>query len=79
MKITGFRCVSRKGKDVPCDTFGNNVAFSCENCSHPVLAIMRENQRGSDAVHPTECPKCHSKYWLAVNGNQRTIRLWVSN
>ena len=78
MKITGFRCVSTKGKDIPCDAFGNNAAFACGNCSHPVLGIIRENQRGSDSSHLAECPKCHYKYWLAVNGNQRTISLYIS-
>ncbi len=79
MKITGFRCVTRSGTDIPCDAFGNNIAFACQKCSHPVLGIMRKNQRGSDSSHLAECQKCHLKYWLLVDGNRKTISLWISN
>jgi len=53
--ITGFRCVNQKNEELPSDPFGNNVAFDCPKCGHPVLAIIRENQRGSDASHPAIC------------------------
>ena len=80
MKITGFRCVAANPKDIPSHAFGNNVAFACPDCGHPVLAIMLENQQGSDSDHPTECQKCHKKYWLSIDSSQETtLRLWISN
>jgi len=39
-RVTDFRCVDERGERVPCDAFGNNVAFNCPNCGHPILAII---------------------------------------
>jgi hypothetical protein len=53
--ITNFQCADEAGKAVSSDASGNNVAFGCPKCAHPVLTIARENQRASDASHPARC------------------------
>lgn len=46
-KVTGLQCIDEAGQAVACDAYGNNVAFRCLGCGGPVLAVIRENQRGS--------------------------------
>jgi uncharacterized protein with PIN domain len=65
--VTDFRCVDDQGFPVLCDAHGNNAAFRCLSCGGPVLVTFRENQRGSDAAHPTECRACHARYWLEAD------------
>jgi hypothetical protein len=65
--ITGFRCVDSSGQDIECDAFGNNVALKCPNCGHPILAIARENQRGSDSAHVVSCRRCDLACWIEVD------------
>ncbi len=66
MKITDYLIMDGSGTEIPADAHGNNVAFACAKCSHPVLAIALENQRGSDDMHPTECKGCGQAYFLDV-------------
>jgi len=66
VKITGFQCVNTDGKTIMADAHGNNLAFSCPKCSHPVLAVIREHQRGSSSSNPTVCKGCASSYWFEV-------------
>lgn len=40
-RVTDFECVDDTGHRILCDAFGNNVAFKCPNCAHPVLSIVR--------------------------------------
>lgn len=71
--VTNFSCVDEQGFEVACDPFGNNAAFRCLGCSWPVLATIRESQRGSDANHPTSCRACHSTYWLECREAERRL------
>src|ERR1035437_9926080 len=73
--ITGFLCVDESGQRLRCDAFGNNVAFSCVNCGHPMLAIIREHQRGSKASNPAVCPGCGLRVWFSVEPVCGRIRL----
>ena len=73
MKITGFLTMDGMGKEIAADTHGNNVAFACFNCGHPVLAIARENQRGSDEEHPADCKNCGEKYFLDVRAHMKKL------
>jgi uncharacterized protein with PIN domain len=73
--VTGFHCVDEAGLRVLCDAHGNNVALRCLSCGGPVLATILPNQRGSDAQHLTECPACHSQFW--VEDDQAAGRLTV--
>jgi hypothetical protein len=67
MKITDFLILSSDGgAEIRADAFGNNVAFSCRHCGHPVLATALENQRGSDEAHPSKCRGCGRGYFLEI-------------
>ncbi|MCL6271909.1 hypothetical protein M3P05_18480 [Sansalvadorimonas sp. 2012CJ34-2] len=46
MKITDFYILNGHGDAIEADAHGNNIAFSCFKCGHPVLAVALENQRG---------------------------------
>ncbi len=62
-KIKDFRCYF-DGKELPTDAFGNNAAFACPNCSHPVLLLTHDPyQRGMYEDNPSKCRKCGQKYW----------------
>jgi hypothetical protein len=65
--VTGARVIDEAGYPVLADPFGNNVAFRCLGCGAPVLATLRENQRGSEPARPSKCPACRAGYWLEAN------------
>jgi hypothetical protein len=67
-KVTGFGCIDEQGYPLACDAYGNNVAFRCPGCGGPVLAVIRENQRGSSPKKPSRCPGCGSRAWLELDG-----------
>lgn len=73
MKITGFLIMDGDGNEIPADAHGNNVAFSCSGCGHPVLATALDNQRGSDEDHPTECKGCGRRYFLDVRPHMEKL------
>jgi transcription elongation factor Elf1 len=73
MKITDFLIMDGDGNALPADAFGNNVAFACRGCGHPVLAIANENQRGSDEAHPTACKGCGRGYFLDVREGAQKV------
>ena len=66
MKITGFLVLDSDGREIPADPHGNNLAFSCMACGHPIVAVALENQRGSDEGHPATCKGCNAQYFLDV-------------
>ena len=66
MKITDFLIMDEAGTEIRADAFGNNVAFLCWQCGHPVLATALENQRGYDEEHPAVCRGCGRSYFLDV-------------
>lgn len=63
--VSGFNVWSQS-QPVPADAHGNNVAFACLNCAHPVLATLMQHQRGSSAEKPTQCLNCSGNYWVEV-------------
>lgn len=73
MKITGFLLMNSDGVEVSADCFGNNVAFSCPRCGHPVLATALVNQRGSDENHPSKCKGCGQGHFLDVREDAQKI------
>jgi transcription elongation factor Elf1 len=77
MKITGYLVMDGGGTEVRADAFGNNVAFACAKCGHPVLATALENQRGSDEAHPSECKGCGRSYFLDVRPQAEKIYIHV--
>ena len=64
MEITDFLILDGDGVEIEADAFGANVAFSCPECLHPILANSLDNQRGSDQEHPTNCKGCGRLYFL---------------
>jgi len=74
-KVTDFRYIKYEQMTVRCDAFGNNVAFVCPKCGHPMLAIIREDQRGSDANNPAICRSCDFRCWLEANDVEKALKL----
>jgi hypothetical protein len=66
-RVSHLSCVDERDRPVPCDTFGNNVAFACPRCGHPMLAIAREHQRGSSPDNPARCRKCKYECWVEAD------------
>jgi len=64
MRVTDFGVVDSRGKKVDADPFGNNIAFACFCCKHPVLAIAREHHRGNSKENPAVCKGCGKKYFM---------------
>ncbi len=62
--VTGFSVVVESGTSVSADPHGNNVAFSCLVCNAPVLAVIREHQRGSGSQNPSVCTACGARFWV---------------
>lgn len=64
MRVTDFNVVDSRGKKVDADPFGNNIAFACFCCKHPVLAIARKHQRGNSKTNPAACRRCETRYFI---------------
>jgi len=75
MKITNFECCDAENNTVLVDAHGNNIAFICPDCGHPVLAVMLANQRGSSSEHSTSCKgmNCEFSCWFSVKDNKLII------
>jgi predicted RNA-binding Zn-ribbon protein involved in translation (DUF1610 family) len=43
---------------------GNNAAWTCPGCGHPVLFVYQNGRVGSSAASPTTCPGCGQTYSL---------------
>lgn len=74
--VTGLRCIDRDRNPVLCDCFGNNVAFRCLSCGGPVLAIVRDNQRGSSKENPAQCVACESRFYLELDQMQNKLVIY---
>jgi predicted RNA-binding Zn-ribbon protein involved in translation (DUF1610 family) len=76
-RVTDFRCVNENGDDVTCDAYGNNVAFKCRNCGHPMLAIVlpKQNRRGSNPDNPAVCRHCGFRVWVVAETAKKLLRL----
>ena len=71
--VTGFTCIGESGDPVPADAYGNNVAFRCAECGAPILAVVREHQRGAGPDNPSECRECGTKFWVALGITPRQL------
>ncbi|MDO6709035.1 hypothetical protein [Photobacterium sp. 1_MG-2023] len=81
MKITGFDVFGEDGEILNADSHGNNVAFNCFVCGHPVLAVCLVNQRGSDDEHPAHCKgaQCNAAYVLDVRERMKKLYIFKIN
>ena len=43
---------------------GNNVAWKCEACGHPILFVYQNGHIGSGPQSLTQCPGCQASYYL---------------
>ena len=77
MKITDFLVMDTDGREIQADPHGNNLAFCCMTCDHPVLAVALENQQGSDEGHPATCRGCKTKYFLDVRPQAQKLYIHV--
>lgn len=73
MKITDFLVMDGDGVEIEADAHGNNLAFCCPDCAHPVLGVALENRKGSDESHPTTCKGCGEQYFLDVRPGTETL------
>ena len=65
--ITDYSAVDEEGFPILADAHGNNVAFRCASCGGPVLAVMREHQRGASEANPSICRACSTRYWVELD------------
>jgi predicted RNA-binding Zn-ribbon protein involved in translation (DUF1610 family) len=80
-RVTDFHCVDESGERVICDPYGNNVAFKCKKCGHPMLAIVlpKQNRRGSTPDNPAVCRHCGFRAWVVAEPAKRLLRLQTSD
>lgn len=62
--ITDFAVVGDDGYPLAADPHGDNVALRCMSCGGPVLAVIRDHQRGSSPDNPARCRGCGCRYWV---------------
>ncbi len=76
MTITGFIGVYGNGDTAKIDAHGNNAAFLCNNCGHPVLAIAREHQRGSSVNKPATCLGCGEEFIIEPKESSQKVVIY---
>ncbi len=81
LRITNFDVFDENGNVLLADAQGNNIAFNCFECGHPVIAIARDNQKGSDELHPAECKgeNCSASFVLQINTNMKKMSIHKIN
>lgn len=52
------------GKPTKVFAHGNNVAWTCAKCAHPILFVYRQGGYGSIPTNPVQCPECNMRYYL---------------
>lgn len=62
--LTGVR-FTFQGQGTRVQASGNNAAWICPTCGHPLLLIYQQGRSGSHAAVPTECPQCQGSYHLS--------------
>lgn len=43
---------------------GNNVAWCCPECCHPIILVYQKNRVGSSRDNPSVCNGCGEGYYL---------------
>ena len=76
MTVTGFKGIYVNGDIANIDAHGNNVAFLCNKCGNPVLAIAREHQRGSSINKPATCLGCGEDYIIAAKEKTKLVTIY---
>ena len=71
--VTGFKAITSAGTATQVDAHGNNAAFSCLRCHSPLLATLRDHQRGSSPSKPVVCNGCGTPYWLEAKEEEMSL------
>ncbi len=77
MNITKFVILDGQGDVLPSDANGENLAFSCPCCGHPIIASSKKGKRGSNEDTPSICKSCNEMYFLDIR--KRSEKLYVFN
>ena len=59
--LTGV-AFTRLGAPTQTHAIGNNLAWNCPDCAHPVLFVYRG--AGGKLANPAICPGCGQQYYL---------------
>jgi transcription elongation factor Elf1 len=54
------------------DAYGNNVAWACPGCGHPILFVCLENQKGYDGRF-TECKGCDESFTIRYESENTLV------
>jgi transcription elongation factor Elf1 len=73
MNLTDFLIMDGAGDEIEADACGDHLAFSCPECSHPVLATALDGGRGCDEAHPAVCRGCGKSYFLDVRAHAEKL------
>ena len=73
MNITDFLTMNSNGDLIQADTKGNNIAFNCIACFHPILASSKDGEPGSHEEHPVTCKGCGQKSFLDVRAHAKKL------
>ncbi|NRB41750.1 MAG: hypothetical protein HRU20_25315 [Pseudomonadales bacterium] len=77
MNITKFIILDGQGEELASDASGENLAFACLDCGHPVIAHSKKGKRGSCEDIPSACKNCGEMYFLDIR--KRSEKLYVFN
>ena len=78
--ITDFTCFFND-KELLSDAQGNNAAFACPECGHPILLVAGPvNTRGIKASSkPSACQNCNKEYWAEIDEVAEKIYITYAN
>jgi hypothetical protein len=80
-RVTDFHLLNENGDRDLCDAHGNNVAFKCKGCGHPMLAVIlpKQNRHGSTPENPAICRYCGYQAWLVAEPAKKLLRIRSSD
>ena len=63
------------GEPIAADFYGNNLAFICQNCGHPILAAADPSRKykKSDGTYCINCEHSYSLKWKEDEPKTATI------
>jgi hypothetical protein len=75
MKVTDAK-IMYAGQGTDADSFGNNIAWKCPSCEHPVLFVCLDNQKGWGQDNWTPCEGCERQY--CATGDEQTVTIFIN-
>jgi hypothetical protein len=76
-RVADFQFVNERGDRLLCDAFGNNIAFDCTSCGHPILGKIQRKprRRGLTVENPAICRHCGFRGWVTAEPEKQLLRL----